>query len=107
MYGYTHTDIYVHTHIYVMLEEKKFVLFLKKSLWKFTRVTTGISAFLLGWPLEAQSSPRVAREIWGLLSSHCRAYPEPSCPRVLMDDGTETVVGVSTSSSSPDFALIL
>ena len=25
MYGYTHTDIYVHTHIYVMLEEKKII----------------------------------------------------------------------------------
>ena len=23
MYGYTHTDIYVHTHIYVMLEESQ------------------------------------------------------------------------------------
>ena len=37
------------------------------------RVTTGISGFLLGWPLEAQSSSRVARESWGLRSSHCRA----------------------------------
>ena len=27
----------------------------------------------LGWPWEAQSSPRVARESWGLRSSHCRA----------------------------------
>ena len=34
---------------------------------------TGISAFPLGWPWEAQSSPRVARESWGLRSSHCRA----------------------------------
>ena len=34
--------------------------------------TTGISAFPLGWPWEAQSSPRVARESWGVRSSHCR-----------------------------------
>ena len=38
-----------------------------------SRVTTGISAFPLGWPWEAQSSPRVARESWGWRSSHCRA----------------------------------
>ena len=31
------------------------------------------SAFPLGWPWEAQSSPRVARESWGWRSSHCRA----------------------------------
>ena len=37
------------------------------------RVTTGISAFPLRWPWEAQSSPRVARESWGWRSSHCRA----------------------------------
>ena len=30
--------------------------------------TTGISAFLLGWPWEAQSSPRIARDGWGLRS---------------------------------------
>ena len=39
----THTQIYMYTHIYVMLEEKKFVLFLKKSLWKF--MTFVINAF--------------------------------------------------------------
>ena len=49
MYGYTHTDIYVHTHIYVMLEEKKFVLFLKKSLWKF--MTFVINAFFFFFKL--------------------------------------------------------
>ena len=38
-----------------------------------SRFTTGISGFLLGWPWEAQSSPRVARESWGLHSSHCMA----------------------------------
>ena len=43
------------------------------ELRRDTRVTTGISAFPLGWPWEAQSSPRVARESWGLRSSHCRA----------------------------------
>ena len=32
-----------------------------------------VSAFPLGWPWEAQSSPRVARESWGWRSSHCRA----------------------------------
>ena len=26
----------------------------------------------MGWPWEAQSSPRVARESWGWRSSHCR-----------------------------------
>ena len=43
------------------------------------RVSTGISAFLLGWPWEAQTSPRVARESWGLRSSHRRA--EETSPR--------------------------
>ena len=33
----------------------------------------------LGWPWEAQSSPRVVRESWGLRSSHCRA--EETSPR--------------------------
>ena len=46
---------------------------------RHSRVTTGISAFPLGWPWEAQSSPRVARESWGLRSSHCRA--EKTSPR--------------------------
>ena len=43
------------------------VVFLE--LRRDSRVTTGISAFPLGWPWEAQSSPRVARERWGLCSS--------------------------------------
>ena len=34
----------------------------------------------LGWPWEAQSSPRVARESWGLRSSHCRAKETSSRP---------------------------
>ena len=38
-----------------------------------SRVTTGISGFLLCWAREVQSSIRVARESWGLRSSHCRA----------------------------------
>ena len=46
-----------------------------------SRVTTGISGFLLGWPCEAPSSIRVARESWGLRSSHCRAQ-ETSSRRV-------------------------
>ena len=53
------------------------VVFLE--LRRHSRVTTGISAFPLGWPWEAQSSPRVARESWGLRSSHCRA--EETSPR--------------------------
>ena len=36
-------------------------------------------AFPLGWPWEAKSSPRVARESWGLRSSHRRA--EETSPR--------------------------
>ena len=43
------------------------------ELRRDSRVTTGISAFPLCWPWEAQSSLRVARESWGLRSSHCRA----------------------------------
>ena len=42
-------------------------------------VIPNTSAFPLGWPWEAQSSPRVARESWGLRSSHCRA--EATSPR--------------------------
>ena len=38
-----------------------------------SRGTMGITGFLLCWPWEAQSSPRVARESWGWRSSHCRA----------------------------------
>ena len=34
------------------------------ELRRDSRVTTGIYAFPLGWPWEAQSSPRVARESW-------------------------------------------
>ena len=48
-----------------------------------SRVTTGNSGFLLCWPREVQSSIRVARESWGLRSSHCRAKEtssRPSCP---------------------------
>ena len=55
------------------------------ELRRHSRVTTGISAFPLGWPWEAQSSPRVARESWGLRSSHCRA--EETSPRRV--SGTE------------------
>ena len=49
------------------------------ELRRDSRVTTGISGFLLGWPWEAQSSPRVVRESWGLRSGHCRA--EETSPR--------------------------
>ena len=48
------------------------IIILGISELKWTRMgefTTGISAFPLGWPWEAQSSPRVARESWGLRSS--------------------------------------
>ena len=53
------------------------------ELRRDSRVTTGISAFPLGWPWEAQSSPRVARESWGLRSSHRRA--EETSPRRVRD----------------------
>ena len=43
------------------------------ELGRNSRVTTRNSGFLLCWPRELQSSIRVARESWGLLSSHCRA----------------------------------
>src|SRR5574340_652895 len=39
----------------------------------FSRVTTGNSGCLLCWPRQVQSSIRVAKESWGLLSSDCRA----------------------------------
>ena len=39
------------------------------ELRRDSRVTTEISVFLLCWPWEAQSSPRVARESWGWRSS--------------------------------------
>ena len=38
-----------------------------------SRVTTGNSGCLLCWPRDVQSSIRVAKESWGLLSSDCRA----------------------------------
>ena len=38
-----------------------------------SRVTTGNSGCLLCWPREVQSSIRVAKESWVLLSSHCWA----------------------------------
>ena len=51
------------------------------------RVTTGSSGCLWCVPREVQSSIRVARESWGLISSHCRAnrpqlglYPEANVP---------------------------
>ena len=45
----------------------------------FSRVAAGFSSYdgnsgcLLCWPREVQSSIRVAKESWGLLSSDCRA----------------------------------
>ena len=47
------------------------VVFLE--LRRVSRVKTGISVFLLGWPWEAPSYIRVVRESWGLCSSECRA----------------------------------
>ena len=44
--------------------------------WDSPGKNTGVP---LGWPWEAQSSPRVARESWGWRSSHCRA--EETSPR--------------------------
>ena len=42
-------------------------------LWSCTESDTTEVTYPLGWPWEAQSSPRVARESWGWRSSHCRA----------------------------------
>ena len=53
------------------------VVFLE--LRRDSRITTGISAFSLGWPWEAQSSPLVARQSWWMRSGHCRA--EETSPR--------------------------
>ncbi len=57
------------------------------ELQRDSRVTTGNSGCLLCWPREVQSSIRVAKESWGLLSSDCRANrphlglcPEASVP---------------------------
>ena len=57
------------------------------ELRRDSRVTTGNSGCLLCWPREVQSSIRVAKESWGLLSSDCRANrphlglcPEASVP---------------------------
>ena len=47
------------------------VVFLE--LRRDSRVTKGNSGFLLCWPSEVQSSFRVARDSWGVLSSYCRA----------------------------------
>ena len=47
------------------------VVFLE--LRRDSRVTTGNSGCLLCWPRQVQSSIRVAKESWGLLSSDCRA----------------------------------
>ena len=51
------------------------------ELWLDSRVTTGISGFLLCRTWEALSSIRIARESWGSPSSHCRAK-ETSSRRV-------------------------
>lgn len=57
------------------------------ELRRDSRVTTGNSGCLLCWPREVQSSIRVVKESWGLLSSDCRANrphlglcPEASVP---------------------------
>ena len=39
---------------------------LRWGMRRVSRATTGISGFLWGWAWEAQSSPRVVRESWGL-----------------------------------------
>ena len=43
------------------------------ELRRDSRVTTGNSGCLLCWPSQVQSSIRVAKESWALLSSDCRA----------------------------------
>ena len=47
------------------------------ELQRDSRVTTGNSGCLLCWPREVQSSIRVVKESWGLLSSDCRASRPP------------------------------
>ena len=66
-----------HTHAALgsKLSLQRDVVFLE--LRRHSRVTTGISAFPLGWPWEAQSSPWVAKESWGLRSSRVRLYVTP------------------------------
>ena len=47
------------------------------EVWMVTAIGTSLAGrsgeiqVPLGWPWEAQSSPRVARESWGWRSSHC------------------------------------
>ena len=52
-------------------KRRSHVVFLQ--LPRDSRITMGNTGFLLCWPREIQSSIRVARESWGLRSSHCRA----------------------------------
>ena len=55
------------------------------ELWRDSRVTTGNSGCILCWSREVQSSIRVSRESWELLSSHCRQlYLIYSCVQKLM-----------------------
>ena len=42
------------------------------ELRRDSQLTTVNAGFLLCWPREVQSSIRVVRESWGLLSNHCR-----------------------------------
>ena len=80
---FSHTHTHTHTHTGMGLNHQKgmkshslqepgetFRGYYAQPRWplelrRHSRVTTGISAFPLGWPWEAQSSPRVARESWG------------------------------------------
>ena len=47
------------------------------ELRRDSRVTTGNSGCLLCWPRQVQSSIRVAKERWALLSSDCRGKQHP------------------------------
>ena len=48
-----------------------------QTSWSSSRVTTGNSGCLSCWPREVQSSIRVAKESWGLLSSYDGEFRMP------------------------------
>ena len=75
------------------------------ELQRDSRVTTGNSGCLLCWPREVQSSIRVAKEIWGLLSSDCRANrPHLGlCPDLLLPSVFPSVANPRPSLRATSF----
>ena len=73
-----------------------------------SRVMTGNSSFLLCWPREVQCCIRIARESWGLLSSHCRANrPNLShCPENLCSSPMATGISCYIQGSPGDSGLV-